>query len=389
MNQPFMHYSCQQIDEDDIEAVITALRSDFLTQGSAIPAFEASLCAHTQAPHAVAVSSATAGLHITYMALGVTCGDHVWTSPMSFVATANAALYLGAHVDFVDVNKQTGNMCPHALANKLAKAQQTGTLPKLVTVVHYSGRACDMEAIYALKAQYGFALVEDAAHALGAAYANGKPIGSDARSNATVFSFHPVKPITTGEGGAVITHDAHTAHTLRMLRSHGITRESNQFENKNMPAWYYEQQLLGYNYRITDIQAALGTSQMKKLNRFIAARRALAETYPTLLSGLPLALPPADSYSGWHLYVVHIQPESSGTHRDAVFEALRKQNIGANLHYMPIHLHPYYRKRGFSPGMFPTAERYFRHMLSIPLHPGLTTADQKRVADSLRAALIT
>ncbi|MBY0407815.1 MAG: DegT/DnrJ/EryC1/StrS family aminotransferase, partial [Rickettsiales bacterium] len=250
MDNSFIHYSCQQIDDEDIEAVTAALRSDFLTQGPAIPAFEESLCASVRAPHAVAVSSATAGLHIMYMALGVTCGDRVWTTPMSFVATANAALYLGAKIDFVDVDEHTGNMCPKALAEKLSQAEKSASLPKLVAIVHYSGRACDMEAFYALKAKYGFALVEDAAHALGADYANGKPIGSDPRSNATVFSFHPVKPITTGEGGAILTHDANLAHELRMLRSHGITRDSATLEQKNMPAWYYEQQLLGFNYRI-------------------------------------------------------------------------------------------------------------------------------------------
>lgn len=376
----YIHYSCQQIDDEDIAAVTKTLSSDFLTQGPAIDEFEQALSRYVSTPHAIAVSSATAGLHITCMALGVTCGDLVWTTPMSFLATANSARYVGAKIDFVDVNAETGNLCPKALAKKLETAPEK---PKLITIVHYTGRACDMEAFYALKAQYGFALVEDAAHALGAHYANGKPIGSDPRTDATVFSFHPVKPITTGEGGAVLTHNATLAQSLRNLRSHGITRDATQLEQKTMPAWYYEQQTLGYNYRITDIQAALGTSQMRKLDRFIASRRALAARYPALLKDLPLTLPPADHNSGWHLYVVQVDPAK----RDTVFNALREQKIGVNVHYMPIHLHPYYRNLGFKKGQFPVAETFFAGALSIPLHPGMSQADQERVASALRSSL--
>ncbi len=379
---PFIHYSCQQIDDEDIAAVTAVLRSDFLTQGPAIEAFEQALGTYAKAPHAVAVSSATAGLHLSCIALGITCGDLVWTTPMSFLATSNSALYVGAKIDFVDIDPATGNMSPHALEEKLKAAKEK---PKLVTIVHYTGRACEMEAFYALKDKYGFALIEDAAHALGANYANGKPVGSDPRTEATVFSFHPVKPITTGEGGAVLTHSKPLADKIRHLRSHGITRDAAQFVHQNKPAWYYEQQSLGYNYRMTDFQAALGTSQLRKLDRFMAARRALAQSYPALLSGLPLQLPPPDSHSGWHLYVVHITSKS--TTRDAVFAALRAQKIGVNVHYMPIHLHPYYQNLGFTPGQFPASEAFFSGLLSIPLHPGMSSADQQRVAAALRTSL--
>jgi UDP-4-amino-4,6-dideoxy-N-acetyl-beta-L-altrosamine transaminase len=381
---PYIHYSCQQIDEDDIEAVARTLRSDWLTQGPAIEQFEQALSTYIKAPHAIAVSSATAGLHLCHLALGIKPGDTVWTTPFSFLATANSALYAGAKIDFVDVDAATGNLCPAALAQKLATSR---TLPKLVTVVHYAGRACDMEAIYALKDKYGFALIEDAAHALGANYATGQPIGSDARTDATVYSFHPVKPITTGEGGAVITYRQDIAVLLRSLRTHGIIRDTSLMHRKNMPAWYYEQQELGYNYRITDIQAALGTSQMHKLDRFIATRRAFAAQYPEWLQELPLRLPPASDQSGWHLYPVQLDTARGTPPRDTVFEIMREQKIGVNVHYMPIHLHPYYQRLGFIEGQFPVAENFFANLLSIPLHPGLTSEDLQRVAATLRHAL--
>lgn len=381
---PFIHYSCQQIDEDDIAAVSQVLRSNFLTQGPAIEEFEAAISNCTQSPNAITVTSATAGLHLATIAMGITCGDLVWTTPMSFVATANSALYVGAKIDFVDIDPNTGNMCPKALAAKLASSPQK---PKLVTVVHYTGRACNMEAFYALKNQYGFHLMEDASHALGAHYTNGKPIGSDPRTEAVVFSFHPVKPITTGEGGAITTHNTNIAKALRALRTHGITRDNAQLQQKNLPIWYYEQQTLGYNYRMNDIQAALGTSQIKKISHFISSRRALAKNYPNLLKSLPLHLPPADDNSGWHLYVVHIDTTRFKVSRDEVFNALREKNIGVTVHYMPIHLHPYYQKIGFKIGQFPKAEAFFAPMISLPLHPGLTPKDQERIAEALKEVL--
>jgi UDP-4-amino-4,6-dideoxy-N-acetyl-beta-L-altrosamine transaminase len=383
MTHPFIHYSCQQIDEDDIEAVTAVLRSDWLTQGPAIDAFELALRDYCNAPHAVAVSSGTAGLHLACMALGIGAGDLVWTSPMSFVASANCARYMGAEVDFVDVDPESGNMSVVALADKLEAASRSGRMPRLVIPVHFAGRACDMASLYALKTRYGFMVMEDCAHALGARYTDGKPVGSNALSDAAVFSFHPVKPITTGEGGAVVTHNPALAAQVKTLRSHGITRDSSQMQQKNNPAWYYEQQQLGFNYRITDIQAALGASQMHKLERFMSARRILAQGYETLLQELPLRLPPADAHSGWHLYVVQMDRKL----RDSVFQAMREKNIGVNVHYPPIHLHPYYRQLGFGPGQFPNAEAFFAGALSLPLHPGLSETEQDYVALALKAAL--
>ena len=384
---PFIPYSCQLIEDDDIEAVVAVLRSDWLTQGPNIEQFEKAVAGYCGVPHGIAMSNATAGLHLVCMALGVGAGDLVWTSPLSFTASSNCALYVGAQVDFVDIDPATGNMCVQALTEKLEVAKRTGRLPKLVIPVHYAGRACDMDAMGALKDKYGFALVEDAAHALGAHYANGAAIGGHAASDAVVFSFHPVKPITTGEGGVVVTRDAKLADKVRLLRTHGITRDAALLQQTNMPAWYYEQQELGYNYRITDFQAALGTSQMGKLNRFIAARRAVAARYDVLLQGLPLLLPPLDARSGWHLYPIQLDTTRCSVGRDTVFEQMRAQSIGVNVHYIPIHLQPYYQALGFTQGQFPKAEKFFAHCLSLPVHPRLTQADQDVVVAALKNIL--
>ena len=379
----FIPYSCQNLEEDDIEAVVRVLRSDWLTQGPAIAQFEKSVSDYCGVEHAVAVSSATAGLHLACMALGIGAGDLVWTSPLSFAASANCARYVGAEVDFVDIDAHTGNMCMTTLSQKLEQADASKALPKLVIVVHYAGRSCDMEALGKLKKRYGFKVMEDAAHSLGAHYANGKPVGSTAVGDVCSFSFHPVKPITTGEGGVVTTHDATLGEHIRMLRTHGITREASQLRQKNKPAWYYEQQELGFNYRISDICAALGTSQMGKLDRFIAARRALAVKYEAMLKSLPLKLPPPDQYCGWHLYSVVLDSARTKLTRDALFAKLREKNIGVNVHYIPIHLHPYYRALGFTEGQFPKAEAFFAGCLSLPLHPKLSEADQEFVVQTL------
>lgn len=385
----FIPYSCQLIEDDDIDAVVAVLRSDWLTQGPNIERFEQAVAGYCGVPHGVAISNATAGLHLVCMALGVGAGDVVWTSPLSFTASSNCALYVGAEVDFVDIDPATGNICVQALTEKLEAAKRTGRLPKLIIPVHYAGRACDMDALGALKEKYGFALVEDAAHALGAQYSNGAAVGNHKASDAVVFSFHPVKPITTGEGGVVVTRDAKLADNVRLLRTHGITRDAALLQQKNMPAWYYEQQELGYNYRITDFQAALGTSQMGKLDRFIAARRAIAARYDALLKNLPLLLPPIDTGTGWHLYPIQLDPVRCNVSRDAVFEQMRAQQIGVNVHYIPIHLHPYYRTLGFKPGQFPHAEHFFNHCLSLPVHPRLTSADQDVVVTALSKILDT
>ncbi len=387
MSKAFIPYSCQLIEEDDIEAVVRVLRSEWLTQGPDIEAFEKNVATYCKSPHAVAVSSATAGLHLACMALGIGEGDLVWTSPLSFAASANCARYVGAEVDFVDIDSDTGNMCVSALKTKLEMAEKTGRLPTCVIPVHYAGRACDMPAIHALKEQYKFSLIEDAAHALGGRYGDGTPVGCNPASDMAVFSFHPVKPITTGEGGMVTTHNPELAERLRQLRTHGITRDTAKLQKKNRPAWYYEQQSLGYNYRITDMQAALGSSQMAKLDRFIDRRRALAERYLTLLKSLPLMLPLPDRHSGWHLYAVRIDPSRTQTTRDEVFATLRAQNIGVNVHYMPIHWQPYYQSLGFKEGQFPKAEAFFNQELSLPMHPRLSDKDQDFVAQTLANAL--
>lgn len=379
---PFIPYSRQHIEEDDIEAVVRVLRSDWLTQGPAIEQFERVVADYCGAAHAVAVSNGTAGLHLACLALGLSEGDLAWTSPLSFAASANCARFCGVEVDFVDIDTDTGNMSVTLLAEKLEKATKAGRLPKLVIPVHYAGRACDMKAIGGLKKQYGFKVIEDAAHALGAQYTDGTQVGGGT-SDATVFSFHPVKPVTTGEGGMVMTQDAKLAERIRMLRTHGITRETSQLQQKDKPSWYYEMQDLGYNYRITDIQAALGIGQMKKLGRFIERRRALAERYRHLLKDAPLTLPPPDKGCGWHLYAVQVDAKV----RDRVFETLRNKNIGVNVHYLPIHLQPYYRTLGFREGQFPKAEAFFAGELSLPLHPRLTEAEQDYVAGTLAAAL--
>ncbi len=371
-------YSRQRIDEDDIEAVVRVLRSDWLTQGPDIEAFEQAVADYCSAAHAVAAASATACLHIGCVALGINERSLVWTSPLSFVASANCARYCGAEVDFVDID-----MSMAALAAKLEDANR---MPDLVIPVHYAGRACDREALLGLKARYGFKVMEDAAHALGAAYADGGPIGSNGGADAVVFSFHPVKPVTTGEGGVIVTHDVEMAARLRCLRSHGITRDAAQLEAKDMPAWYYEQQELGYHYRITDLQAALGVSQMAKLDHFITARRAAAARYAEGLEGLPLRLPPPDGHCGWHLYAVQVE-EDAALSRDMLFEALRGRGIGVNVHYIPIHLQPYYRAFGFAPGAFPQAEAFYARCLSLPVYPSLSETDQDIVIAALRELL--
>jgi UDP-4-amino-4,6-dideoxy-N-acetyl-beta-L-altrosamine transaminase len=383
----FIPYSRQYIEEDDIAAVVKVLRSDWLTQGPHIEQFENAVASYCTAPHAVAINSATAGLHLTCMALGVTSGDVVWTSPLSFTASANCARYVGADIDFVDVDPATGNMCVHELTKKLETAQRAGRLPKAVVIVHYAGRACDVESFASLKQRYGFALIEDAAHALGAHYINGTLVGSSPLSDAVVFSFHPVKPITTGEGGMVVTHHAALANRIRMLRTHGITRDASQMQKKDMPAWYYEQQTLGYHYRITDMQAALGTSQMDKINRYIGLRRDLAVRYHALLRELPLRLPPPDAHCGWHLYAVQVDHTRTSHTRDQIFAALRAHNIGVNVHYIPIHLHPYYRMLGFTDGQFPAAEHFFNQCLSLPVYPQMTEADQDIVVKNLHTIM--
>ena len=380
-------YGRQTISEADIAAVVRVLQSDYLTQGSQVPAFESSLKNYCGAAHAVAVCNATAALHIACQALGLGKGDILWTTPITFVASANCALYCGATVDFVDIDPHTLNLSIPRLAEKLAAAQVSGCLPKIVIPVHLCGEPCDMAALHQLSQQYGFKIIEDASHAVGASYQGGK-VGNCRYSDITVFSFHPVKIITTAEGGACLTNSPELANTLARLRSHGITRNPDEMTHEADGAWFYQQIELGYNYRMTELQAALGVSQMTRLDEFVARRHALAERYDALLADLPLTLPHRNpnNRSALHLYPVQVQPESGKT-RQQVFDYLRAHGIGANVHYIPVHTQPYYRQRfGFAHGDFPAAEAYYAGAISIPLYFGLTEAEQDKVVEVLERA---
>jgi UDP-4-amino-4,6-dideoxy-N-acetyl-beta-L-altrosamine transaminase len=378
-------YGRQSIDQADIDAVVAILRSDWLTQGPAIGRFEQRLCDLTGASAAIAVCNATAALHIACKALDVGPGDIVWTSANSFVASANCALYCGAEPDFVDIDPVTLNMSVEALAAKLKQAAREDRLPKVVIPVHFSGESCAMDAIGRMAHQYGFRVIEDASHAVGGNY-RGDPIGACKHSDITVFSFHPVKIVTTGEGGAALTNDSSLADRLRLLRSHGVTRDPRFMAGEGDGPWYYEQIDLGFNYRMTDIQAALGASQLGRIEQFIARRHELADLYDRLLEGLPLRRPvrSPDSRSALHLYVIQLANRAI---RGAVFEALASEQIQANVHYIPIHLQPYYRARGFAPGDFPVVEAYHERALTLPLHPALSDADVERIVSVTRRAL--
>jgi len=381
-------YGRQDVTQDDIDAVIAVLRSDFLTQGPVVPAFEAAIAEKVGARHAVAVNSATSALHIACLSLGVGKGDRVWTSPITFVASANCALYCGAEVDFVDIDPQTYNIAVEALATKLERAERKGILPKVVVVVHLCGQPCDMAAIGRLSDQYGFKVIEDASHAIGGGY-RGEPIGNGRYSDITVFSFHPVKIITSGEGGMAVTNDPKLASAMQLFRSHGITRDPALMHNVEEGAWAYEQLTLGFNYRLTDLQAALGLSQAARIDTYVAARHSLAQRYNSLLAGLPVQLPwqHADSYSGWHLYVVRLNLREIKLSRRQVFEALRAKGIGVNLHYIPIYRQPYFSAIGFPRDDYPEAERYYAEAITLPLFPTMTTAQQDEVVSAVQQVI--
>jgi UDP-4-amino-4,6-dideoxy-N-acetyl-beta-L-altrosamine transaminase len=380
-------YSRQTISEVDIESVVRVLRSDFLTQGPQVPVFEAAVSEYVGVPHAVAVNSATSALHIACLALDLGPGDWLWTSPNSFVASANCALYCGAQVDFVDIDPRTYNLCPQLLADKLVAAKKAGTLPKVVVPVHFAGQSCDMLAIGALAQEYGFKVIEDASHAIGGRWLNDL-IGACKYSDITVFSFHPVKIITTAEGGLLTTRNASIAQRLAELRSHGIVRDTARLQQRNQGPWYYEQQSLGFNYRMTELQAALGVSQMNALDRFVVCRRELVARYEKTLSQLPLVRPwqhPA-SYSAFHLYVVQVT-NNAAFDRRSIFDTLRGAGILVNIHYIPIHLQPYYARLGFKVGDFPNTEAYYSRAISLPLYPGLSVEDQDHVVATLKNIL--
>jgi len=376
-------YGRQDIDAADIEAVVAVLRSDWLTQGPAVARFEAAMMQRCRAVGAVAVNSATSALHLACLALGIGPGDIGWTVPNTFVASANCLRYCGAEVDFVDIDPLTLNLSLPALRAKLECARATGRLPKVVIPVHFAGRVCDMAGVAALAQEFGFRVIEDASHAVGASQF-GQPVGSCVCSDFTVFSFHPVKLMTTGEGGMLLARDAALLHHAARLRSHGITRDPQAMQGESEGDWYYQQVELGFNYRMTDLQAALGTSQLTRLDVFLARRRALVARYERLLAGLPLARPPLDDDAAWHLYAVRLHDV---TRRRAVFERLRAEGIGVNVHYIPVHLQPDYRRLGFAPGDFPVAEHYYAGALSLPLYAGLSEAQQDDVVACLSRAL--
>ena len=381
-------YGRQDITQTDIDAVVGVLQSDFLTQGPMVPRFEQSVAQHVGATHALAVNSATSALHIACLALGLGPGDRLWTTPITFVASANCALYCGADVDFVDIDPRTYNLCPQALALKLEQAEREGTLPKVVVPVHLCGQPCDMQAIHALSQRYGFKIIEDASHAIGGKY-QGEFIGNSRYSDITVFSFHPVKIITTAEGGMALTNDEALANKMALLRSHGITRDPAQMTREADGPWYYQQIDLGFNYRMTELQAALGVTQMERLDQYVARRHQLARRYDDLLTGLPVTAPwqHGDSYSGLHLYVIRLQLDKiQKTHRQ-VFEALRELGIGVNLHYIPVHTQPYYERMGFKPDDFPQSQTYYQAAISIPMFQTMTDEQQDEVIAALRVAV--
>jgi UDP-4-amino-4,6-dideoxy-N-acetyl-beta-L-altrosamine transaminase len=383
-------YGRQEITQADIDAVTDVLTSDFLTQGPQVPAFEQRVAAHVNASHALAVNSATSALHLACLALGLSSGDRLWTSPITFVASANCALYCGAQVDFVDIDHRTYNLCPRALEKKLAQAEHDGTLPKVVVAVHLCGQPCDMRAISALAKRYGFSVIEDASHAIGGQY-RGEFIGNCRYSDITVFSFHPVKIITTAEGGMALTNSDALADKMSLLRSHGITRDPAQMTHEADGPWYYQQIELGFNYRMTELQAALGISQLERLDQFVSRRHELAARYDRLLAHLPVTTPwqHPDSHSGLHLYVVRLRLDQvRSTHRQ-VFESLREQGIGVNLHYIPVHTQPYYQRMGFKWGDFPEAERYYQEAISLPMFPAMSEAQQDRVVSTLQRIVQT
>jgi UDP-4-amino-4,6-dideoxy-N-acetyl-beta-L-altrosamine transaminase len=383
--ESYIPYGRQDITQGDIDAVIEVLKSDFLTQGPCVPRFEKAVSMYCNSKYAMAVNSATSALHLACLSLGLGVDDWLWTSPITFVASANCGLYCGAKVDFVDIDPITYNLCPKALKKKLIQAEKLGKLPKIVIPVHLCGQSCDMKAIHALSEEYNFKIIEDASHAIGSKYLN-KAVGNCKYSDITIFSFHPVKIITTGDGGMALTNSARLAERISLLRSHGITRNPSQMTHESDGDWYYQQVVLGFNYRMTDMQAALGLSQLRRLDGYIARRHNIANRYNELLSDFPLIIPyqHSDNYSAFHLYIIRLKDNKK--HKQ-IFEHLRKENIGVNLHYIPVHTQPYYRQMDIEFADLEQSESYYKDAISLPLYPAMTEQQQDFVIESLREAL--
>jgi len=383
-------YGRHEITEDDINAVVAVLRSEFLTQGPQVPSFERAVADRVGAKHAVAVNSATSALHIACLSLGVGPGDFLWTSPITFVASANCGLYCGASVDFVDIDSRTYNICPRALEEKLRKASKVGALPKVLVVVHMAGQSCEMQAIFDLGCKYGFKIIEDASHAIGGRY-KGQPIGDCRFSDITVFSFHPVKIVTSAEGGMAVTNSDELADKMALLRSHGITRDASKMTRVPDGPWYYQQIALGFNYRMTELEAALGLSQLDRIDDYVSRRLELAKRYDRLLVGLPLTTPwrHPDCLSAFHLYIVRLKSEDSALRHQQAFAEIRERGIGINLHYIPVHMQPVYERMGFQENDFPEAERYYGESISLPIYPALSTRQQDEVVAALKEVLCT
>ena len=381
-------YGRQDINQADINSVTDVLQSDFLTQGPKIPLFEKTVSNYCGAKYGVAVNSATSALHIACLALGLKEGDWLWTSPNSFVASANCGLYCDAKIDFVDIDKQTYNMSVEELEKKLTQAKKENKLPKVVIPVHFAGQSCDMKKVHSLSKEYGFKVIEDASHAIGGKYLD-EPIGGCQYSDITVFSFHPVKIITTAEGGMATTNDKELSERMQLFRSHGVTRDPELMTKEAEGSWYYQQVDLGFNYRMTELQAALGVSQVQRLDEFVARRHVLQERYDSLLSGLPIIRPYQDkhSFSALHLYPIQINLNKVSKNREQIFNELRENGVGVNVHYIPIHTQPYYLQFGFREGDFPNSEYYYSRTISLPLFHAMTVEQQDEVCDVLKRVL--
>ena len=381
-------YGKQDVSQDDIDAVVDVLKSDYLTQGPIVPKFEKSLSDFTKAKYSVVVNSATSALHIACKALEVSPGDMVWTSAITFVASANCALYCGANVDFVDIDSNSYNICIESLTKKLELARLSGNLPKVLIPVHLSGQSCDMKSIFELSKEYGFAIIEDASHAIGGMYTD-EPVGNCKFSDIAVFSFHPVKIITSGEGGAAMTNNPKLDQKMRLFASHGITRNTELMENVPDGPWYYEQLSLGSNYRMTELQAALGLSQMSRINSFIQKRHQIAKRYNDELKHLPLTLPAQgnEHYSSYHLYIIRLKLDAIQKSHKEIFEELRHEGLGVNLHYIPVYHHPYFKKLGFKKGYCSEAENYYREAISIPIYFGLSDELQDQAIETILKVL--